>query len=103
MTSLKSTVKYESQNLLANNDSLEIITVKFEHCSSIWIRMGNTWNISHFTQLLPDFAVHSSNMWKWHILVILVLIFFCNKNTTEKEFSRGRYSYLFTNISLINP
>ena len=85
MTPLKSTVKYESQNLLANNDSLEIITVKFEHCSSIWIRMGNTRNISHFTQLLPDFAVHSSNMWKWHILVILVLIFFVIKIPLKKN------------------
>lgn len=36
-----------SQYPLVNNDSSETITVKFEHCGAIWIRIEDTKDLSH--------------------------------------------------------
>ena len=44
-------------HLLANNDSPETITVKFEHCSA---NRTQTW-------LLSDFKEDFWWMWKWYI------------------------------------
>ena len=46
-----------NSHLLANSDSPETITVKFEHCSA---NRTETW-------LLSDFAEDFWWLWKWHI------------------------------------
>ena len=38
-----------SQNLLANNESPETITMKFEHCSVIQIQIGKTFHVIYLT------------------------------------------------------
>ena len=58
-----------SQNLLANHDSPETITVKFEHCSAIQICI-NPWrrsdvfivNFEHISHLVLVFLLLTLNM-----------------------------------------
>ena len=59
-----------SQYLLANNDSIETITVKFKHCGEIRISIGITYDITLFildvVEIYEAFAINNYN---FHCLV----------------------------------